>query len=75
MKKSLMLLICVLISSPVFAKKTDTQDKPVMNIFEIGVRPDRDRDFEWTDSLSRKSTVSEELSCFPMEQVLNGGIT
>ncbi len=30
---------------------------------------------EWTASLSRKSTVMEDLSCFPMEQVLNDGIT
>ncbi|WP_167522381.1 putative quinol monooxygenase [Mixta intestinalis] len=35
----------MLISSPVFATKPDTQDKRVMNIFEIGVQPARDKDF------------------------------
>ena len=45
MKKSLMLLICILISSPVFATKPDVLDKSVMNLFEIGVRPDRGNDF------------------------------
>ncbi|MDF3680866.1 antibiotic biosynthesis monooxygenase, partial [Enterobacter hormaechei] len=40
-----MLLICILISSPVFATKLDAPDKRVMNIFVLGVRPDRDKDF------------------------------
>lgn len=45
MKKTLMFLICMLISSPVFATKLGAPDKVVMNIFELGVRPDRDKDF------------------------------
>ncbi|MSL95503.1 antibiotic biosynthesis monooxygenase, partial [Escherichia coli] len=40
-----MLLICMLISSPVFATKPDAPNKPEMNIFELGIRPDRDNDF------------------------------
>lgn len=33
------------ISSPVFATKPDAPNKPEMNIFELGIRPDRDNDF------------------------------
>ena len=40
-----MLLICMLISSPVFATKPDAPNKSEMNIFELGIRPDRDNDF------------------------------
>ena len=35
----------MLISCPVFATKLDAPDKVVMNIFELGVRHDRDKDF------------------------------
>lgn len=45
MKKSLMLLLCLQISSPVFATIPDTPNKRVMSIFELGVRPDRDKGY------------------------------
>ncbi|HIA7324387.1 TPA: antibiotic biosynthesis monooxygenase, partial [Escherichia coli] len=35
----------MLISSPVFATKPDAPNKSEMNIFELGIRPDRDNDF------------------------------
>ncbi len=66
MKKSLMLLICLLVSSPVFATKPDTQDKPVMNIFELGVRPARDRDFDDVARQTISASVEHEEGTLAM---------
>jgi len=61
-----MLLICLLISSPVFATKPDTQDKPVMNIFELGVRPARDRDFDDVARQTISASVEHEEGTLAM---------
>lgn len=66
MKKSLMLLICLLVSSPVFATKPDTQDKPVMNIFELGVRPARGRDFDDVARQTISASVEHEEGTLAM---------
>lgn len=66
MKKSLMLLICMLISSPVLAKRNDTHDKPVMNIFEIGVKPARDRDFDDVARQTISASVDNEEGTLAM---------
>lgn len=66
MKKSLMLLLCLLISSPVFATKPDTQNKPVMNIFELGVRPDRDNAFEDVARQTISASVDHEAGTLAM---------
>lgn len=66
MKKSLMLLIFMLISSPVFATKQDTQDKPVMNIFEIGVRHARDKDFADVARQTISASVDHEEGTLAM---------
>lgn len=61
-----MLLICMLISSPVFAKNPDMQDKPVMNIFEIGVRPDRGRHFNDVARQTISASVGHEAGTLAM---------
>lgn len=66
MKKSLMLLICMLISSPVFATKPDTQDKRVMNIFELGLTPDRDKDFADVARQTISASVDHEAGTLAM---------
>lgn len=66
MKKSLMLLICILISSPVFATKPDVLDKSVMNLFEIGVRPDRDNDFADVARQTISASVGHEEGTLAM---------
>lgn len=38
--------MCMLISSPALAQNPVALDKPVMNLFELSVRPDRDRHFD-----------------------------
>ena len=66
MKKTLMLLICILISSPVFATKLDAPDKRVMNIFELGVRPDRDKDFADVARQTISASVDHEAGTLAM---------
>lgn len=66
MKYSLMLLICMLISSPVFAETADAQDKPVINLFEIGVRLDRDRDFDDVARQTISASVDHEAGTLAM---------
>ncbi|EOB3708469.1 putative quinol monooxygenase [Escherichia coli] len=56
----------MLISSPVFATKQDTQDKPVMNIFEIGVRPARDKDFADVARQTISASVDHEEGTLAM---------
>lgn len=57
MKNSFMFVLYMLMSSAVFAKNPGTQDKTVMNIFEINIRPDRDMHF---DDIARK-TISASV--------------
>lgn len=66
MKKTLMLLICMLISSPVFATKLDAPDKRVMNLFELGVRPDRDKDFTDVARQTISASVDYEAGTLAM---------
>ncbi len=66
MKKPLMFLICMLISSPVFATKPDTQNKPVMNIFELGVKHDRDKEFEDVARQTISASVDHEAGTLAM---------
>ena len=66
MKKTLMLLICMLISSPVFATKLDAPDKRVMNLFELGVRPDRDKDFADVARQTISASVDHEVGTLAM---------
>lgn len=66
MKKTLMLLICMLISSPVFATKLDAPDKRVMNLFELGVRPDRDKDFADVARQTISASVDHEAGTLAM---------
>lgn len=66
MKKSLMLLICILISNPLFATKPDTQVKPVINIFEIDVQPARDKDFADVARQTISASVAHEEGTLAM---------
>lgn len=66
MKKSLMLLICMLISSSVIAKNPDMQDKAVMNLFEIGIRSDRDRHFDDVARQTISASVDREAGTLAM---------
>ncbi|BBW26980.1 antibiotic biosynthesis monooxygenase [Enterobacter bugandensis] len=66
MKKPLMLLICMLISTSVFATKPDAPDKVVMNIFELGVRPDRDKEFEDVARQTISASVDHEAGTLAM---------
>ncbi|MBK0122494.1 antibiotic biosynthesis monooxygenase [Pantoea sp. S61] len=56
----------MLISSPVFAEKADTQYKPVMNIFNISVRPDRDKDFDDVARQTISASVDREAGTLAM---------
>ncbi|HAT1621951.1 TPA: antibiotic biosynthesis monooxygenase [Raoultella planticola] len=56
----------MLISSPVLATKPDTQDKPAMNIFEIGVRPARDKDFADVARQTISASVDHEAGTLAM---------
>ena len=76
MKKTLMLSICMLISSPVFATKLDAPDKRVMNIFELGVRPDRDKDFADVARQTISASVDHEagtLAMYALQRSDNSG--
>lgn len=70
MKKTLMLLIWMLISSPVFATKLDAPDKRVMNLFELGVRPDRDKDFTDVARQTISASVDHEAGTLAMYALL-----
>ncbi|AUQ27502.1 antibiotic biosynthesis monooxygenase [Dickeya zeae] len=61
-----MLLICMLISSPGFATKPDTQDKRVMSIFELGVMPDRDKEFADVARQTISASVDHEEGTLAM---------
>ncbi|KZQ38596.1 antibiotic biosynthesis monooxygenase [Enterobacter cloacae subsp. dissolvens] len=61
-----MLSICMLISSPVFATKLDAPDKRVMNLFELGVRPDRDKDFADVARQTISASVDHEAGTLAM---------
>ncbi|MCF3452960.1 putative quinol monooxygenase [Enterobacter hormaechei] len=56
----------MLISSPVFATKLDAPDKRVMNIFELGVRPDRDKDFADVARQTISASVDHEAGTLAM---------
>lgn len=73
MKKTFMLLICMLISSPVFATQPDTQDKRVMNIFELGVTPDRDKDFADVARQTISASVDHEAGTLAMYALQHSG--
>ena len=66
MKNAFMLLIYMLISSPVFATGSDTQDKRVMSIFELGIRPDRDKDFAELARQTISASVAHEEGTLAM---------
>ncbi|MCX4178188.1 antibiotic biosynthesis monooxygenase [Enterobacter sp. HSTU-ASh6] len=65
-----MLLIWMLISSPVFATKLDAPDKVVMNIFELGVRHDRDKDFADVARQTISASVDHEAGTLAMYALL-----
>ncbi|WP_205954755.1 putative quinol monooxygenase [Pantoea stewartii] len=56
----------MLISSYVFATRPDTQDKPVMNIFEIEVRPALDKDFADVARQTISASVDHEAGTLAM---------
>lgn len=66
MKKTFMLLIWMLISSPVFATGPDTQDKRVMSIFELGVSSERDKDFADVARQTISASVDHEAGTLAM---------
>lgn len=71
-----MLLICMLISSPVFATKPDAPNKPEMNIFELGIRPDRDNDFADVARQTISASVDHEagtLAMYALQRSDNSG--
>ncbi|HCM9145709.1 TPA: antibiotic biosynthesis monooxygenase, partial [Enterobacter roggenkampii] len=53
-------------SSPVFATKLDAPDKRVMNLFELGVRPDRDKDFADVARQTISASVDHEAGTLAM---------
>lgn len=76
MNNSLMLLICMLISSPVFATKPDAPNKPEMNIFELDIRPDRDNDFADVARQTISASVDHEagtLAMYALQRSDNSG--
>ena len=71
-----MLLICMQISSPVFATKPDAPNKPEMNIFELGIRPDRDNDFADVARQTISASVDHEagtLAMYALQRSDNSG--
>ncbi|EEW4814885.1 hypothetical protein D9C93_15120 [Escherichia coli] len=75
-KKTFMLLICMLISSPVFATKPDAPNKSEMNIFELGIRPDRDNDFADVARQTISASVDHEagtLAMYALQRSDNSG--
>lgn len=66
MKNSLLLLISLLISSHVCAKHPDVQDKPVINIFEMSIRPDRERQFDEVSRKTISASVDDESGTLAM---------
>ncbi|MED0155358.1 antibiotic biosynthesis monooxygenase [Escherichia coli] len=56
----------MLISIPVLATNPDTQDKRVMNIFELGVRPDRNKDFADVARQTISASVDHEEGTLAM---------
>ncbi|WP_244074093.1 putative quinol monooxygenase [Escherichia coli] len=56
----------MLISSPVFATKPDAPNKPEMNIFELGIRPDRDNDFADVARQTISASVDHEVGTLAM---------
>lgn len=66
MKKSLMFLAYLLISSPAFAESQGTQDTPVMNIVEISITPDRDRHFDEVARQTITASVDHEAGTLAM---------
>ncbi len=75
-EKDFMLLICMLISSPVFATKPDAPNKPEMNIFELGIRPDRDNDFADVARQTISASVDHEagtLAMYALQRSDNSG--
>lgn len=71
-----MLLICMLMSSAVFATKPDAPNKPEMNIFELGIRPDRDNDFADVARQTISASVDHEagtLAMYALQRSDNSG--
>ena len=56
----------MLVSSPVFATKLDASDMLVMNIFKLGVRPDRDKDFADVARQTIAASVDNEVGTLAM---------
>lgn len=66
----------MLISSPVFATKPDAPNKPEMNIFELGIRPDRDNDFADVARQTISASVDHEagtLAMYALQRSDNSG--
>ena len=64
------------ISSPVFATKPDAPNKPEMNIFELGIRPDRDNDFADVARQTISASVDHEagtLAMYALQRSDNSG--
>lgn len=64
------------ISSPVFATKPDAPNKPEMNIFELGIRPDRDNDFADVVRQTISASVDHEagtLAMYALQRSDNSG--
>jgi len=62
----------MLISSPVLAKKPDALDKPVINIFELSVRPARDRNFDDVARQTISASVAHEAGTLAMYALKRG---
>ncbi|EJG7182724.1 antibiotic biosynthesis monooxygenase [Escherichia coli] len=66
----------MLISSPVFATKPDAPNKPEMNIFELGIRPERDNDFADVARQTISASVDHEagtLAMYALQRSDNSG--
>ncbi|WP_242389479.1 putative quinol monooxygenase, partial [Escherichia coli] len=66
----------MLISSPVFATKPDAPNKSEMNIFELGIRPDRDNDFADVARQTISASVDHEagtLAMYALQRSDNSG--
>ncbi|HAM9405992.1 TPA: antibiotic biosynthesis monooxygenase [Escherichia coli] len=66
----------MLMSSAVFATKPDAPNKPEMNIFELGIRPDRDNDFADVARQTISASVDHEagtLAMYALQRSDNSG--
>lgn len=66
MKKSFVLLFCVLMSSSVAAKDMDERDKPVMNIFAVQVKADQRLNYDRIARYTISTSVDLEAGTLAM---------